>query len=303
MQEPSQRQFDEDIHHSMDLFKRAQVGEVGALTPVQPTRVFVALDGSTQDQAVAALVQRLRDQHSVIVGYIDLTLDGTSPATLEGKKFERTDGEAFDKVLSCAAEFAADLLVFPCPFGRDFDSVGADSAGTIVDVLAARSKIPFIAVRRTDPAPAQSVEHIRLIFTGENEAAHLTARWATGLLAKGGLLEMLLLVEEEFYENFRETMQSIEPDREVRYSDLKDALAKIYAPLHAALQHTSLDQGFRYRLHVQHEGALKELTPADPETYAVMMALGLNRGHHDSVSEVHDFVRRSPHPVLVVSVE
>ena len=113
----------------------------------------------------------------------------------------------------------------------------------------------------------------------------------------------MLLVEQSFYENFRETLAALQPGVEVAYEDLENALAKNYARLHAALQKAATKIGFTYELMVRYEADEKPITPEDPHTHPALVVLALKRSGHDSQGEIHDFIRRCPHPVLVTSVD
>lgn len=313
MTQPTQRQVDSDLEQSMQLFSRAQVGETTPLEPLRLQRVVVALDGSTQDVAAALLAKQLSTRLNCQLAYVQiLTSDDVSPnaesiATLNSISAERivnkTEAEeSYEQILAAVTQAEADLLIVPCPFARDFESVGEDSTGTVIDVLTARLEIPFIAIRRPDAIGRDPTSNVRLILTGENPAAETAARWAVGLVAPEGRIELLLLVEESFYENFRATLEAIQPSAEVTYEDLENALARKHGRLHAALQHTAPEVGFEYELLIRHEGDEQPITPEDPKTHPALMVLAMQRSSRDSQGEVHEFVRRSPHPVFVATV-
>jgi hypothetical protein len=293
----------------MDLFQRADVGKVEALPPSRPRRLLLALDGSTQEFASASLAQQLQQRLNCEVGYLsaDIPLDQTVDASVAGiltrmggTHLTVPAGANYDQILAAQAQFQADLMVVPCPFGRDFHSLGEDSTGTVIDVLSARSTVPVIAIRRPDATGRDPSSHVRIVLTGENAAAETAARWAVGMVHPEGKLELLLLVEQSFYDNFRHALHAIQPEAQVTYQDIENALARTYGRLHAALQRTAGAMGFEYELLVRHEGDEQPITPEDPQTHPALMVLAVQRKSHDSQSEVHDFIRRSPHPVMVV---
>lgn len=317
MTDPTRRQVDAAIESSMDLFKRADVGDTASIQPLRPQRVLVALDGSTQDYATALLARQLTERLGCQTGYVfvpntnstggissDIADDAAeqlkaisaSPVTVDA-------GSNYGQILQAAESFETDLLIVPCPFGRDFLALGEDSTGTVIDVLTARATVPFIAVRRPDATGRDPSKHLRIILTGENRATQLAARWATGLVHPAGRLELLLLVEESFFENFRESLHSIQPDVKVTHEDLGNALARTHGKLHSALHRASSEFGFEYELWIRYEGDERPVTPEHPKTHPALMVVCLERHSHDSQGDVHDFVRRSPHPTLVVSVE
>lgn len=311
MTDPSQRQIDSDIDKSIDLFQRADVGIAKIVMGRSPKRILLVLDGSSQDDAVIHLAKQLHRRLECELAFHpatsdDFQIDEKNFAVLESLRAKHVEipqvfENDYDRILAAVEESKPDLLIAPCPFGRDFVSLGDASTGTVIDVLAARVKIPFIAIRRPDATGRDPTTHLRVILTSENSAAELAARWAVGLLRRSGRLELLLLVERSYYENFRSTMASLQPGVEVSSEDLENALAKNYAKLHAGLQEAARAIGFTYELLVRYEADEKPITPEHPKTHPALMVLALERSDHDSQGEVHDFIRRSPHPVLVVS--
>ena len=55
MVKPTQREMDQRVEESINLFKRAQVGEVPAAVPRRPQRILLAIDGSSQDPLAVAM--------------------------------------------------------------------------------------------------------------------------------------------------------------------------------------------------------------------------------------------------------
>lgn len=309
MPDPTQRRVDHELSDSMDLFERADIGSAIDISPKQPRRVLVATDGSTQDHALALFAKQLQGRLAIQLGYFC----GEGGCTAEVEQLKEVGGAPvtvdaaiendYDRILEAKGTFEADLLMLPCPFNRDFESLGEDSAGTTMEVIAARSEVPTIFIRRPDATGRDPSDHVRIILTRENAAATSTANWAAGLVRPGGRLELLLLVEESVYRNFKQIMHSLQPDAEFDPEDLESALASTYARLHAGLQHASREVGFSYDLIVRYEAGDQPITPEHPQPHPALMALGMVRSDHDSRNEVHDFVRRSPHPVLVVPVD
>ncbi len=323
MTQPTQRQVDADLERSIDMFTRAQVGEVGQVDGVRPTRVLAAIDGSSQDLATALLTRQLAERLSCDVGFVLVTDDSEKhidkqaldeltaisateiqlPAEISQTSQTDENPANYDYILAVANDYQADLLVAPCPFGRDFESLGEDSTGTVVDVLTARWDGSLIVTRRPDATGRDPTNHLRIILTGENPAAEAAARLAVGLVQPNGRIELLLLVEKSFYEKFREALHSVQPGMDVSYEDLENALAQTYGRLHASLQMSAASVGFAYELLIRHEGDELPITPEDPKTHPALMVLGMEQSSLDSQGEVQEFIRRSPHPVLVASVE
>lgn len=288
---------------------RAEVGDVPAVQPARPQRVLLALDGSSQDELSAAIVSRLKERLGCEVGTVN-ALEAPAPpsestAAAIGEKLRATQlapqpGESTERILAAIDDWKADLLVVPCPFGRDFQEIGSDSTGTVIDLLLARSPVPLIATRAPFDPQGDVFSRLRMVLSGENEAAPAAARWAAGLVHPHGHLELYLVVQEEFYENVREAMHSIDPDAEISLESLENALAKTHARLHVGLQRAASEQAFHYKLVVCSETEAEPLTVADPSSHPPLLVFALERADHASQGHVHDGIRRSPYPVLVV---
>lgn len=315
MNEPTQSQVDSDLQNSMDLFERADVGVTHAVPLKKPSHLLVVLDGSTQDAAAVSLATKLKARLTCDLTWAFVPTADSSTLCSDHRQLLESVGakeattnvsrenETAQQILTIVEESTADLLIVPCPFGRDFEEIGEDSTGTVIDLLSARCPIPFVTIRRPDIVDIDPTRHVRLILTGENPAAELAASIAAGVVQPNGKLELLLLVEVSFYHNFRQAMHAIDPSRTVSYEDLEHALARQYGRLHAALQRTADEVGFEYELLIQNEEDETAVTPADPVTHPAVMVLGAGRGDHDSLGEVRDFIRRSPHAVLVAATK
>ena len=308
MFEQSKRQVDSDLARSMNLFERSEVGQVTPIAPKRPTNILLALDSSSQDLTAIDFARELRDRHGcdlhglVFSRFSDATPDSNSMTGLSDLGIEpiaNDDRENFEQVLEAVHQTEADLLVLPCPFGRDFDSVGGDSTGTVIDILVARCPIPFLVVRKPFESSSPALDHVRLILTDENAAATTAAASAVGLLNNNAKMELLLLIEASYFENVRETMHELKPEMEISYEDLEGALAKTFARLHTSLQKTAAEHNFKYKLLVRHEDETEYSLSITDDAHQKLFVLALERGDHRSEAQVHDFIRRSAHPVLI----
>ncbi len=312
MFEPTQRQVDTNLEKSMAMFQRAEIGKVPALEPLQPKRVLLVLDGSTQDELGGGIVVRLKQRLDCQVAILDLspeftdTAQGTAPQwaqKLAAETLSLEQPEPYERILAAIAEWKAGLVVVPCPLGRDFDSIGADSTGTVIDVLLARSPVPVLATRAPFHPEGDVFSRLRMMLFGENEAAPIAARWAVGLVHPAGSLELVLIVEEEFYENVREAMHSIKPDVQISIESLENALVQTHVRLHVALQRSSTELGFGYALHVHREEERQPLRVDDPASTPPLLVLAHERTDSASQGRVSSYLRNSPNPVLVVHVD
>ena len=163
----------------------------------------------------------------------------------------KTSSDSFTQILTATDHSKCDLLITPCPYGRDLEAVGPDSAGTVIDVLLARSPVPILVVRKPYESQEDLFHQIVMILTAENEAAPDAATWATGLIAPKGLFHLVLVLEREMYENIAALMQSIAPEMDISIDSLSHALARNYMRLHRGLQKAAAHERFEYKLKLQ----------------------------------------------------
>jgi hypothetical protein len=306
MVEPTQHSVDHDVEASMRLFERAHVGEVSAVEPRQPARVLLALDGSDQDALGVALSRGLRERFGCAVSVMDARerrdsadLASQAARAIGGEWLPPRTGESFEQILAAAAETRSDLVVVPSPFGRDLESVGPDSTGTVVDVLLARMPAPLMVVRRPYVPAGELFANVIFTLSGENEAAGTAGTWAAGLTAPGGRLRLVLVMEAEFAQNVRAVMQTVDPHVQVTEALLTDALARMHVRLHRGLQKSADHAGFQYELRIEPAGGAAEAALYG-ETGQPLLVIAHERGDHFSQGLVHDRIRLSPNPVLVV---
>lgn len=304
MVEPTKREVDEALSSSMQMFERVQLGEVAPLEPRKVERILLALDGSSQDataaQVAAALGKRFAAEVSVLALCDDCDAAAVRAVQAIGSAAILTpgDGDAFDEILAAAEAADADLLLAPCPFGRDFEQIGPDSAGTVVDVLIARSKVPVLVVREPHQFAEVPFRRAALSLVGENAAAVDAAAWASTLVAPGGHFELLLVLEEEFHQNVARLLEIAEKS-EPTSEELSSALKKTHVRLHRRLQMSAAAAGFDYSLSVQPEAEARAYLRQDFSALSLIV-VALERPHHISQGYASHAVRHSRQPVLVV---
>ncbi len=220
MNDPTEKEIEDDLHKSMALFKRAEVGPLVDLTPIHPGRVLLALDGFPEDAQVEQIGCQLRDRIGCQLAVLDAREHDDQKASRHSREVgQRLDCDVlmpvgdsgYERILNAIDQWQAALVILTCPFGRAFDEVGADSTGTIIDVLLARSPVPLLAVRAGFAPDADVFNVIRISVSGENPAAPAAIRWSLGLLAPGGKLTLSLRVPQDFFEKFRDAFESLEP--------------------------------------------------------------------------------------------
>ena len=306
MVEPTRRNMDRAVEESMDLFSRARVGAVTPVEPIRPERVLLALDGSSQDTFGIAIASQFRERFGCTLAVVDArevdTTDELSAKTalsLGAEAEPKTEGDSFTQILAAVDSSKCDLLVTPCPYGRDLEAVGPDSAGTVIDVLLARSPVPVLVVRKPYEPEGPLFHQAVMILTAENEVAPAAAAWAAGLIARRGNFHLLLVLEREMYENIHALMETIAPDTDVSIEALSHALARNYMRLHRGLQKAAKEEGFEYKLHLHVEGEGKSIAKPDA-SQPTLRVLALERSDHVSEGTVLARIRQSLHPVLVV---
>lgn len=303
--DPTERQVSEDVERSMDLFQRARVGTPAPLEPRSPQRILLVLDGSPQDDTSVDLARRLTQQHDARLAVLDAREFGEE-ASLAPRVAEqlgadccsRRTGSAFEQILAEAAQRGSDLIIVPCPFGRELADVGPDSAGTVIDVLLARSPVPLLVVRRPFPVSEPLFPEILLLLSRENNAASLAGGWALGLIAARGRIRLLLVVEQSLFEQVREVLQRVDPQVRVSPADLEAAMSNLFARLHRRLAQGATERGMKYELVVEREE--QPTLRWDDGSQPALLALALERSDPTSQPRVQDRIRHSPHPVLVV---
>jgi hypothetical protein len=307
MVEPSRSNLDRAVEASMDLFSRARVGTVAPIDPRRPSAVLLALDGTSQDGLGIAIARQFRERFECTVALVDAReagatdeLTGPTAEALGGQVQPKTAGDSFEQILAAVDDSKCELLITPCPYGRDLESVGPDSAGTVTDVLLARSPVPVLVVRQPYEPPAKMFRRVRMVLTAENEVAPLAAGWGAGLIGPGGVFELILVLEREMYENFHALIQSIAPDMEVSADSLSNALAHNYMRLHRGLQKTAAGEGFEYKLKLE-VGEGPATPAAEGERSRTLLVLALERRDPGSQGSVAGRIRQSLNPVLVVS--
>lgn len=306
MFEPSEREFDDDVQRSMSMFERARIGDVAAIAPRVPARLLLALDGSAQDDMSVRFARQLKSRFGCAVRVVDGRQNVATnefaeriAATLDADAVPKTAGENYEQVLAAIEGSRCDLLIVPSPFERDLAKVGTDSTGTVIDVLLSRSKTPLLVVRDSYELDEPVFARASLVLVGENEAAPRAAEWAAGLVAPGGELELLLVLEAEIYENVRDLLRSLDPELNVTPEKLAEAMQRSRVRLHRALDKASQELDITYHLQVQQESETSRVEPAASSQHPLVV-LALEKNDHLSQGFVHDRIRHSADAVLVV---
>jgi hypothetical protein len=302
--DPHEADVDRLVDASMRMFERAKLGPIAAIQPRSIQRVLICPDGSSQDTAVAEAADFLRSRFDpLVVQSLDArehesagASTGPAAAAIPGVEPITAAGEsAYDQILSAVETQQPDLVVLPCPFGREFESVGADSAGTVIDVLLRRSPVPLLVIRGPAQTLAAATRELVLVVGSENESEPAAAALALGLAASGSRLTLNLLVSQEQVENIRQLLGVLAPEQTIDREKLAGALAEAHAKLDMALHKAALEHGVQYRMDPQ-----EDVTYPDDRARQLLLVLPLERDDAFGHGFVQTRIRQSPHPLLVV---
>ncbi len=263
------------------------------------------LDGSPQDQTSVAAARHLRESfntETLVLDAREVREDEIAAGVIDSvsgsRPIEGSPGDAYDVILAALETHAVDLLVLPCPFGRDFDKVGTDSAGTVIDVLLSRCPCPMLVIRRGDQTLDRCVQTVSVVVGGECDVEAKAASWAFGLSADDATVTLNLVVEKEQYENIRSIVEALGDGRTLDPESFAQALTKTHQSIHGAMAKTAAQIGRSYHLRPQ----AGEVAPPNPlqnqDTTLLVMPLEVDDRFGQGF--VQDRIRRSPHPVLVV---
>ncbi|QDT07010.1 Universal stress protein family protein [Rubripirellula lacrimiformis] len=306
--ESESNEIDRDVDESMRMFERSKVGTSHAIAPIRPSRILVALDGSPQDVTSLDAAMYLRERfnvESILLDARDKADDDSSDLAIDAatkvtgsRPAIRSEGDAYEAILKAIEIHDVDLVILPCPFGRNFEQVGSDSAGTVVDVMLSRCPCPMLIIRRDDQSLRRCAAQVRLVIGGECDVEERAAAWAFGMADAGAMVTLNLVVEKEQYQNLRAILEALQPGKSIELAQFSDALTKTHQSLHGAMSKSATELGMQYSLRPQ----AGEVAPPNPlnESNAMLIVMPIEVDDRFTQGFVNDRIRRSPHPVLVV---
>jgi hypothetical protein len=290
-----------EVKASLNLFERAHVGDPVGIEPKQARSVLGVLDGSTQDALTLGLVDWLGERlgcERVLLDAREAWGEGDlaeAQARAQARSLPRGQGASFEQILAGVQAAGAELLVAPSPYGRDLETVGADSTGTVIDVLLARTPVPLIVVRRPFALGPAGPGRAVLTVARPGDAAREAAAWALGLLRAGESIELRLALEANFLEELEALLDRASPEAEPpEEGTLLQAQASRHASLHRGLQKAAERRSLSYALTLAGRDA------AEAELGSQLSVAALDRGDAAAHGRVLDRIRESAHPVLVV---
>ncbi|MEM6689428.1 MAG: universal stress protein [Planctomycetota bacterium] len=305
------------VDDSMRLFQRSQVGPTELIAGVKPTRVVAVLDGSPQDEATIESAIHLRDVYNTETVLLDESPPNASMITGDGettnnelavaavnrisgsRPLPRREGEPFESILAAVSAVDPDLVIVPCPLGRSLESLGADSTGTVADMLLARCPKPILFMRRETAHLQQAVQDVQMLVGAESHMHLRAAGWVFGLIGEGGKLSLNLVIDREHFENIRAIVEALHPEDDLDVSEFSRAMTETHKKLHTAMQRTANERNLSYALRPQ----TAEVAPPHPldDDSQNLLVMSLEAGDQFNAGFVRDRLRRSPHPVLVIT--
>lgn len=210
-----------------DLLASSLAAFRGALQPQKvelvthaPSRLFVALDGSDQNAAVRGLAAAVAGRTGAEV-------------------VERADLADAEALLAAAQEAGADLILMDAPFGEDYEPTAGESLGSVADGVVLEAKVPVLIVR--DPAATSPgcLREVVVMFGRLDPRTTIAVGWAFGLIAPGGKLRLLNVVDLPVLEEAHQLLGSTVP---LDVAALRTAAEQDAAPLLAAAQHRAREQ-------------------------------------------------------------
>jgi hypothetical protein len=306
--ESESTELDREVEASMRMFEKSKVGPAPTISAIKPSRVMLVLDGSPQDATAIDAAVHLRqrfDTETLILDARDKAEDDDSDLAVNrtaevtgSRPIKRKEGDSYDAILAALQDHAVDLLIVPCPFGRVFEQVGADSAGTVMDVLLSRCAIPILLIRRDDQRLGECAAHVSMIVGDQCDAENRAAAWAFGLAAESARVTLDLVIEKQQFDNIRAILEALHPDESLEPEQFSDALTKTHQMLHGAMAKTAAALGLSYHMRPQ----AGDVAPPNPlnESSKMLLVMPLEVDNRFEQGFVHNRIRRSPHPVLVV---
>ena len=157
----------------------------------------------------------------------------------------------------------------------------------------------MIVMRRDDQQLRDCVKHIEMVVGSECEVEARAAAWSYGLAAESANVTLNLVLEKEHFENICSIIEAIQPEAQIDTEQFSAALTKTHHALHGAMAKTAATLGMNYELHP----IAGEVAPPNSldQTKKLLLVLPLEVDDRFGQGFVQDRIRRSPHPVLIVS--
>lgn len=272
----------ENLDEDVGMFEAATHCPVVELPIPEIRTIVLALDGSNQDSTTRGYAEQV--------------------AARTGAKIETLTGPGkAAEILQAIERHHADLLVVDVPYGQDFDELGCDSLGSVVDVLLVKSKIPVLCVRAVqEEASIQAgLNSVIVPIAIADEQVARALGWAFGLSGKDGRIDIVAVADGDVLSeagHYAKGLAKLPPDA----SQLSRALLTEIGGVVAAAQKRGHDEG--RTVHVETRvGKFVPLTLAELHGRPHVIIWGITRDHSSpAFHRAVDLLLASTGPVLMV---
>lgn len=297
------------LDFSIHRFEQALEARPLAINPAPHRRALLALDGSNQDPTVLGLAQAIipalgQDPRFEIVLASE---SGASPGqrasldqarTLLGSKLHRVHESdptmpAFRQILEAAQKADADWIIVPAPFLRDLDELGADSVGTVLDMLLARFAGTLLVVRVPQKTPGSLLHHWHWPLFPQQKSSAQSAD------SIGALLQTLPVNQLVLHPVADAALLRLAGQISEQSQGLKEALQMMHAALVVGIQRFCQAAG-RPKVHVQPlNGGLPEIMDHLNRFTGLVTTQLAQHPQPEAMDKVRQIILHSANPILV----
>lgn len=275
----------DDLKREMARFEAARVGARVELAPTPIDDILAVFDGTDQDATVRALASAMAAQTGAMVR--ELRAPDAAPQS-----------DFLSAILSASVE--ADVVVAPCPFGRDYEREGAESLSTTVDLLLSRCDAAVCLARAPVADPKRCVTHPLVALQVHRHRKVEATAFAVSLARDGGALALLSVVDPNVAVKREELVGRFLDPRDLSAEVLESLASARAAALTSALQRHARE--WRLRAQVKFGvGDVVELALEAANDRGALLVVGHARdATAESAQVARRLVLRSALPVLLV---
>jgi hypothetical protein len=301
---------DDMLDLTIHRFQEALESKPLAIHPEPHNRALLAFDGSNQDPTVLGLAMAISPALGQEAKF-EIVLASESGATPKQKasleKAKEVLGDkiraihepdraipAYGQILHAAQMANADLIIAPAPFLRDLEELGADSVGTVLDMLLARFSGTLLMVRLPKEAPAGLLEEWHWPLFPQQKDPTLGAN------AIGGLIQSLPVRQIHFYPVADSSLMDLAGKIAGKPRNIKEALQNLHAPLLSGLQKFCSNTPEGPRVSIQPvQGGLPEIMDRLNRNAGLIITRLSSHPQPEALEKVRQIILHSANPILV----
>ena len=272
-----------NLNECVGMFEAATHPTVTTVTPPTPSVVYVARDGSNQDETAARAA---------------VILAGTA------RVVEGTLGAGVAEILTAARDAKADAIVVPVPYGRDYSTLKGESLGSVVDMLLLESTVPVLCVRDVLDEAALAAAFARPVLpvtvgAGIDGGAK-AAGWAIRTVPPTGEIDLVAVADDDVIEEARRYLDETPGDRDALGDRVRRGIGRAIGGLSSTIQKWAFDRGAEARVQTvvgQFVPSVFEVVGDQPR----LIVWSAKRDHNcPSFHRATDLILASRGPVLIV---